>query len=371
MLTSLSIPASLTVVSTDALRNMKNLTSLTFEPGTKLREIARDAFPRCPSLKSIFLPASLSKIDGSAFIDSSIEKIHVDEANPHYFVSGDFLIASQGMTFVRYFGLSTDLVIGSDCRPIGPYCFAHCGHLLTILFDAGWRLPQIMFGTFLACRSLKSICIPASVEVISGHSFNRCSSLSELTFESGSRLIEIGAQAFCDCFSLVSICIPANVERLLKHSFARCSSLTSMSFERGSKLSRIGPFAFFGCSSIRSFCIPAQLEVMEWTVLSSCQSLTELTFEIPSRLKTLALPPSEFGCLCIPDSVEVISGSLRRSGARSCLLQFSDKSQLKIVRLGLFSRELGTVNDTQNGIGIFICLSEGQLRQFRSKCEFS
>jgi hypothetical protein len=151
----------------------------------------------------------------------------------------------------------------------------------------------------------------------------------------------------------------------------KCSSLTEVSFERGSKLSRIVRESFCDCPSLRSFCIPAQLEVVAWDVVTDCKSLTELTFEIPSRLKRLGLPPSEFGSLCIPDSVEFICGFPRESGDRSRVLQFGEKSHLKEVKLHRARRLYGQGNDPEEGIGIFIRLSERHLRYFRSKYESS
>jgi hypothetical protein len=87
VLQSLSLPASLTVIPADVLRNLKSLTSPTFAPGSKLREIRRS------SLGQIAFPsASLSQVDDSDFINSSSEEIRGDETSPHYFARGDFLI---------------------------------------------------------------------------------------------------------------------------------------------------------------------------------------------------------------------------------------------------------------------------------------
>jgi hypothetical protein len=289
---------------------MPSLKSLTFESGSKLREIQAAAFMRCQSLKSFSLPASVSVIAGSAFLESSIEEILVDAANPNYFASGQFLIGVDGMTLIRYFGHAEDL--GIDC-----------------LSDLGLR--QIGRSAFSQCSTLKSICIPASIEILGDDCFGLCASLSQVTFESGSKLTQMGVNVFHRCSSLTSMWIPANVESIPKQCFFFCISLVEVTFESGSKLTRIEDLAFAHCQSLRSFAVPAQVEVMACGVFSGCSSLRELMFEIPSHLKELDLPPSEFGSLCIPDSVEVVYMWTGTHGPQRRLLDFGEKSCLKEI----------------------------------------
>jgi hypothetical protein len=51
------------------------LESVTFEPGSKLRELEDCAFSDCPSLRSICIPKSVQKMDGSCFSDCGIRHI--------------------------------------------------------------------------------------------------------------------------------------------------------------------------------------------------------------------------------------------------------------------------------------------------------
>jgi hypothetical protein len=68
------------------------------------------------------LPASLCVTDGSPFRGSSIEEIHVDEANPYCFVSGAFLVPHNEMKLLRYFGLSEHVMIPRDYSEITECC---------------------------------------------------------------------------------------------------------------------------------------------------------------------------------------------------------------------------------------------------------
>jgi hypothetical protein len=56
---------------------------------------------------------------------------------------------------------------------------------------------------FESCSSLRTFCIPSSVETISNGCFGCCGNLSEVTFEAGGKVSTLGGYAFC---------IPSSVE---------------------------------------------------------------------------------------------------------------------------------------------------------------
>jgi hypothetical protein len=325
-------------------------------------------FSNCPLLKSVILPRSLSKVDGSCFHGSSIDNIEVDSGNTHFFVTGDFLIAFEGTTLIRYFGLITDLVVPSEYETLGSSSFSDC-NISSIAFEAGSRITRIQNRAFEFCTSLKAICIAASVEFLGEACFMGCKSLIQLTFESGCRLTEIGKHAFENCSS---ICIPAQVEFIPPGCFNNCSSLAGLSFEGGSKLTGIAPGVLAECISLRVITFPASMEVIEASLFVWCNSLRQLIFEMSSRLRELGLPPSAFDPLCIPDSVEVLSADVLGPGRKSRVLQFGQESRLKRLRISSHSPSyvlpsLPTPHPTPNSA--FVRLHENTLRRFRPEFE--
>jgi hypothetical protein len=84
-----------------------------------------------------------------------------------------------------------------------------------------------------------------------------------VTFESGSKLSRIEQHAFCFCEELKSICIPASVEILRKSCFECCFGLTELEFERGSQLTRIESFALKSCDILKSLCIPSSVSSID------------------------------------------------------------------------------------------------------------
>jgi hypothetical protein len=313
----------------------------------------------------------LSKVDGSCFQGSSITNIEVDSGNTHFFVTGDFLIAFECATVIRYFGLITDLVLPPEYETLGSSSFSEC-NISSIAFEAGSRITGIQNLAFEFCTSLKAICIPASVEFLGEGCFMGCESLIQLTFESGSRLTEIGKNVFEECSSLPSICIPAEVEFIPSSCFCNCSSLSVLSFEPGSRLTGIDAWALGECRSLRAITIPANLEVIEPILFAWCNSLRQLIFEIPSRLRQFALPPADFDPLDIPDSVEVLFAGVLRPCHKSRVLQFGPESRLKSLRISSHSPSyvlpsLPTQPPTPNSA--FVRLHENTLRRFRPAFE--
>jgi hypothetical protein len=90
------------------------------------------------------------------------------------------------------------------------------------VLKAGSQIRRLESCTFPQNCSLRSICIAASVEFIARSSFialdpahsRLISDLSIVTFEAGSKLREIEAGAFSGCPMLKRMCIPASVERM-------------------------------------------------------------------------------------------------------------------------------------------------------------
>jgi hypothetical protein len=366
---SIYVPASVEVLCTQCFWGLTRLSLLTFEPGSKLREIEKDVFMDCKSLKSILLPASLSVVHGSSFDGSSIDEVKVDERSPHYFVSHNSLICYHGMRLIRHFGLTDNVIIPRECEIIDSYCFSYCKSIAGVDFESDSKMTRIEPYAFPNCSALLQICIPAAVEMIGDSSFKGCSSLSRVAFESHSRLSQIGLSAFEDCSQLIEMCIPAHVGCIPMGCFTNCASLAEITFEPGSELTRIDPEAFAGCESLRLIAIPARLEFIAGHTFRNCISLSQLRFESPSQLQQLELPPSDFGDLSIPNSVECVTGFLPGLETRNRILRFESQSHLRKIDFVQPRPWWELHRPPLTGSSLFVCLSEQSLRRFRSRFE--
>jgi hypothetical protein len=136
-------------------------------------------------------------------------------------------------------------VIPRGVKILSRGCFSWCRSLQSIIFESGCELQTIGDRAFES-SSLERIVIPASVEVINEQAFCCCNSLKLVTFESGSRLQQLGDEAFSSS-GLKTIVIPASVEVINRRAFAECHSLESVMFESGSRLRKIGSALFSDC----------------------------------------------------------------------------------------------------------------------------
>jgi hypothetical protein len=248
-LTSISIPASVTSIGNYAFQSCASLTNVKFEVGSQLTTIGDYAFITTTDLNSINIPASVTSIGISAFSQSGLTSITVDPNNKTY-LSEDGVIFSVNKTEIISF-LSNKQVTGY----IIPDTVTHIQQGAFL----GVTIPEPLYNTSLTTiwrgsTTLNSITIPASVTSIGNYAFQGCTSLTTVTFEPGSQLKTIGDYAFAIDFidvdntfyivPLRSILIPASVTSVGNYAFQGCTSLTTVTFEQGSQLATIGDYAF-------------------------------------------------------------------------------------------------------------------------------
>jgi hypothetical protein len=105
------------------------LETVTFEQGSVLREIERDAFQGCRSLSRICIPASVEEMTGGSFPDSPRCQIDVEPGNRYFDRQGDFVMSLNHDVAVRYFGPDWALTIPDEIETIGESCFRSCPSL--------------------------------------------------------------------------------------------------------------------------------------------------------------------------------------------------------------------------------------------------
>ena len=220
-LTQIYIPSRVKSIKEEAFYGCEDLKEVVFSEGLELigkeaddvgyGDYLSNAFGGCTSLKSIFLPASLTHIDGSTFSEcSNLEELTISPENETYKVDGNCLIRKEDDCLVIYGGkvntipdyvkkigiyafYSRDLIemeLPSGLTEIGSYAFYNNDFSQITLPE---NLKEIGFCAFKSCEKLKSIAIPSSVESIGSSAFEDCHALSVIL--PGTVKI-IGANAF-------------------------------------------------------------------------------------------------------------------------------------------------------------------------------
>ena len=123
---SIHIPSSLTKIGTGCFAQCTGLTSITFDPESKLKIIGSKCFSLCNSIETIFIPSSVTSI--------------------------------------------------------GEETFTFCKQLKTVVFEKGSQLKKINKHCFNNCPLLQTIILPSTLKSFHENSIRNCSTLSTLAF---------------------------------------------------------------------------------------------------------------------------------------------------------------------------------------------
>jgi hypothetical protein len=290
-LMAVAFPASLVVIDQLAFAYCENLRRLTFAADSKLRCIGNGAFRRCP-LERVFLPASVTEIDPSAFFGSAWRSVTFG-GQQFFSVDGDFLCSLDSRTILNYLSSDITIEIPAHIEVIGKKAFTEFP-LRSVIFASGSRLREIGEGAFSHFHDFTEITIPSSVEILGDRCFMNCYQLTTITFEEISSLKRIGERAFAYS-GLESFTIPASANEIDGSAFEGCPlnaidiAAGNRSFiVRGNTLVRSD-----GTEIVKSFgpereiFVAREVEVLHDSCFESLESLTELKIEIGSKLRRI------------------------------------------------------------------------------------
>ena len=202
-LTSLIIPSSVTSIERSAFKDCSGLTSLTIP--SSVTEIGESAFEGCSGLTSLTIPSSVTEIGESAFEGCS--------------------------------GL-TSLTIPSSVTEIGESAFEGCSGLTSLTIPSS--VTSIGSYVFENCSGLTSITIPSSVTEIGGAAFKGCSSLINLYYKIDEKIetylryghlyinVKCGIEYYLNDKKITSVAIPSTITKLGEYAFQNCRDLTSV-----------------------------------------------------------------------------------------------------------------------------------------------
>jgi hypothetical protein len=207
-LTSIHLPASVTVIGESCFADCGSLMSITFDCASQLQEIHRDAFRGVP-VETLILPGGIRHLSGSAFVGTRLEKLSFSPLSMKFTVSDSIVEDISVRSLIRYLGEGARFQIESSIEGICEGCFMWCKSVLSVVFEENSQLSRLENRAF-SRSGLTSIHLPASVTVIGGFCFCCCRSLVSITFESGSKLFQLAKEAF-SWSGLRSIHLPASV----------------------------------------------------------------------------------------------------------------------------------------------------------------
>ena len=311
-MTSITLPASVTILDAAAFHSCTALTSVNFESGSQLTTIGSTVFA-FSGLSGITLPASLTSIGNNAFRQcSSLTSVSFESGSQLETIGGSSVFILSGLSsftapqsVLTLFGVSvgTNKTVG-DKAGVNVYLSRSSTiidgtDILTPTIvqqhigDGSSAVDVIITGftsigdnAFQSSDLSGSITLPASVKSIGFKAFSSCSSLTSVNFKPNSQLTMIGSHSFRES-GLTSITLPSSVTSIGSLAFESCSSLTSVNFNELVLLDTIDVAAFQYSGLSGSITLPASLTNLKGYAFSSCSSLTSVSFESGSQLETI------------------------------------------------------------------------------------
>lgn len=199
--------------------------------------------------------------------------------------------------------LIKSIVVGEGITSLGQLLFNKCTvaesvslpSTLTKMSDT--RVAK--YGTFRECTSLKSVTMPANLEMIGPYCFLDCTALTTVILND--KLTSIGTYAFNGCTALKSIKFLDSLTSIGLSAFEDCTDLTTVTYGMGmtetgnmafrnasvskinfsSSISQVSPWSFYGCNFVKLE-IPETVTKINIRGFANCTALQEVTVHNPN-----------------------------------------------------------------------------------------
>lgn len=264
-------------------------------------------FQNNEKLQRVFLPASVTTVDETAFVGcKSLQGFTVDALNTSLYSDEDGVLYNRDRTVLLRYpvgrhlssgtytipstvaivagcafeGYNTqNIVIPSNVTVIGDYAFANAGNFNEVTsWEEGTQI--IGSGAFYGCTNLK-VSLPSSVNTIGSYAFAYCSNIQ--IDISRCTITELADCLFYECDNLHQLVLPQTVVTVGAYAFAGCDNLNEVTLADSVRTIREG--AFYQCQNLHSIEIPDGVTAIENNTFAGCQNLN--TVILPDTLTTI------------------------------------------------------------------------------------
>lgn len=237
-----------TKIGEDALKDNTTITSVTIP--ANVTEIGSNAFAGCTNLTSVKYGGDWSKLTiqsgNPAVEDAANEQLFEFEFTPDN--------TAVIVTNYKYKGTAADVTIPSryQGKPVTMIDHAAFHNSAVTSVTIPDSVTSIHDSAFAYCSSLTNISIPNSVTAIGSFAFEGCTKLESITLPSS--LLTISEFLFYDCSQLTTIHIPDSVSSIRTYAFYNCGKLETIRIPVS--VTSIGSYAFDDCPSSMTVTYP-------------------------------------------------------------------------------------------------------------------
>lgn len=189
----------------------------------------------------------------------------------------------NGSTIANLISLFSKLCYEGNIDPLKsmsvvPAYFLYSSDISKRSINVPEGITTIKKYAFSYCKSIDSIKLPKSLEVINERAF-KYSDIKSIEFSSGPLLRNIESDAFCFCDKLSTLEISSNSSRLIVQNFAidGCQSLTKLVFKGSAEL-WLYYNSIINCFNLQTIYLPKKVNIA-WNAIDKCTSLKTIYFD--------------------------------------------------------------------------------------------
>jgi|GEM_PF-2522199 len=276
LITSITIPSSVTKIGDQAFYNCLSLTTINYNAAAVENkgidsEVFRNAGTQGEGITLTF-GNNVTSIPDNLFYATKAPNIVTMTTGACVQSIGEQTFANlPTLTTVTIFNSVTEIAatafedstgITTATMPISAVNKVPQNSLRTVTLTDGEYLGYDLSGAgmesvgFAGCLTLESVTLPETIEHIGARTFAACKELSSLTIPETAEVVAIGDQAFYMCMALGSVTIPETVESIGDSAFFGCRSITTVNIP--ASVEDIGASAFADCGSLESITVAAE-----------------------------------------------------------------------------------------------------------------